>query len=81
MAWRTYKYQRRNMSDDTVKVRVGVSNQATGERYEVDLDNSLTDDQMLDALAVEIKALRVASDLVNDKLDTTTLEGKINALP
>jgi hypothetical protein len=36
---------------------------------------------MLDALAVEIKALRVASDLVNDKLDTTTLEGKINALP
>jgi hypothetical protein len=80
MAWKTYKYQRRNMPDSTVKVRVGVANQATGERYEVDLDSSLTDDQMLDALAAEIKVLRDASDAVNAKLDTTTLEGKINAL-
>ena len=78
MAWRTYKYLRRNMPDGVLKVLVGVSNQATGEKYEVDLDASLTEDQMLDALALEIRALRVASDIVNDKFDTTTLEGRIN---
>jgi len=67
------------MPDDTIKVLVGVSNQATGERYELNLDYASTEDEMLDALAIGIKALRIEAAAVDAKLDTTTLEGRINS--
>lgn len=81
MAWKTVLYQKLNTQTDGLQIRIRVHNEGKREEYETLVDAALTEDEILDVLAAGIKEKRNRDELMDSKLNTTTLEGKINALP
>lgn len=79
MAWNTIIYKQIAVDGANI-LHIKVINDAKREAYEVNVDPALTEDEILDALAFGIKVQRDAADAADALIDTSTLEGKINAL-